>query len=324
MLAVLAVVLVLAAGLSVLAGSSGVGAGELASFLSGTLDDPAARSIIGNIRLPRALAAVLAGGAFAVAGALVQGALDNPLASPNVIGVNAGAGFAVLAASAALPAFSRWLPFAAFAGSLATCWAILAISGKCGSSKIAVVLAGMAMTSVFGAGMNAILVFFPDAYVGSSSFIVGGLSGLKLSDLALPSVLIAFGVVAAIRSGRLLNVLSLGDESAHSLGVRVGAARAFVLSVAAVLAGAAVSFAGLIGFVGLMVPHLCRSLFGHDNTFVIPACGLAGGLLVLLCDTVSRCAFAPYELPVGILLAAIGGPFFLCLLLRKGGLDGLG
>lgn len=321
-IAALCVLLGVACSLSAVLGSSGVGVSQLAAYFAGTLEDPVALSILANVRLPRIAAAAMAGAAFAVSGALIQGALDNPLASPNVIGVNAGAGFAVLALSAAFPAMRQFLPIAAFVGALATCWVILAVSVRCGASKIAVVLAGMAMTSVFGAGMNAILVFFPDAYVGSSTFLVGGLSGVKLSDLAVPAVFIGLAIIASFRAGRALNALSLGDEAAHSLGMKVSAVRLTVLSLAAVLAGAAVSFAGLIGFVGLMVPHLCRGLFGHDNTFLIPTCALVGSLLVVVCDTASRCVFAPYELPVGIMLAVFGGPFFLYLLLRKGGPDG--
>lgn len=317
----LGVLLLAASALALLSGSSGIGFDELGRLLSGSLEDPTARSILVNVRVPRVIAAILSGAAFAVAGSLIQGALDNPLASPNVIGVNAGAGFAVLALSAAVPTAVGLLPLAAFLGALLTCWTILAVSARCGTSKIAVVLAGMAMTSLFGAGMNAVLVFVPDAYVGSASFIVGGLSGVGYDDFALPSFLIALGVAVSFLLGRSLNVLSLGEEAAHSLGMNVRAARVGTLTVAAVLAGAAVSFAGLVGFVGLMVPHLCRALFGHDNRTVVPASALTGALLVVVCDTVARCAFAPYELPVGILLAVLGGPFFLYLLLRKGGPD---
>ena len=185
------------------------------------------------------------------------------------------------------------------------------------------VLAGIAITTVFGAGMNTILIVDPDAYVGSSTFLVGGLSGVLMRDLAWPAAYIAVGLVAALAGAAKLNILSLGDEAAHSLGVNVRAVRLGMLAVAAVLAGAAVSFAGLIGFVGLVVPHLMRFFVGHDNRWVVPVSALAGAAFVVGCDLLARVLFAPYELPVGILLAFIGGPFFIYLILKNkgGGLD---
>ena len=179
-----------------------------------------------------------------------------------------------------------------------------------------------AITTVFGAGMNTILIVDPDAYVGSSTFLVGGLSGVLMRDLAWPAAYIAVGLVAALAGAAKLNILSLGDEAAHSLGVNVRAVRLGMLAVAAVLAGAAVSFAGLIGFVGLVVPHLMRFFVGHDNRWVVPASALAGAAFVVGCDLLARVLFAPYELPVGILLAFIGGPFFIYLILKNKG-DGL-
>lgn len=217
-----------------------------------------------------------------------------------------------------------WLtPLAAFAGALATALIIFALSLGTGLSRLTVVLAGIAITTVFGAGMNTILIVDPDAYVGSSTFLVGGLSGVLMRDLAWPAAYIAVGLVAALAGAAKLNILSLGDEAAHSLGVNVRAVRLGMLAVAAVLAGAAVSFAGLIGFVGLVVPHLMRFFVGHDNRWVVPASALAGAAFVVGCDLLARVLFAPYELPVGILLAFIGGPFFIYLILKNkgGGLD---
>ena len=142
-------------------------------------------------------------------------------------------------------------------------------------------------------------------------------------DLVYPAILILGGVVVAILTAPVLNILSLGDETAHSLGMNVSMVRMGLLALAAVLSGAAVSFAGLLGFVGLVVPHVVRFLVGHDNKWVIPLSILGGAAFVVGCDLIARTAFAPYEIPVGILMAFIGGPFFIYLILRNrnGSLD---
>ena len=295
-------------------GASSVSLPELATWLFGGDVSATARNILENVRVPRVLAALLAGAALATSGALIQACLDNPLASPNVIGVNSGAGLAVLLAASLVPG-ALWLtPLAAFAGALATALIIFALSLGTGLSRLTVVLAGIAITTVFGAGMNTILIVDPDAYIGSSTFLVGGLSGALMRDLAWPAAYIAVGLAAALTGAAKLNILSL---------VNVRAVRLGMLAVAAVLAGAAVSFAGLVGFVGLVVPHLMRFFVGHDNRWVVPVSALAGAAFVVGCDLLARVLFAPYELPVGILLAFIGGPFFIYLILKNkgGGLD---
>lgn len=304
-------------------GASSVSLLELAAWLFGGDVSATARNILENVRVPRVLAALLAGAALACSGALIQACLDNPLASPNVIGVNSGAGLFVLLAASLVPG-ALWLtPLAAFTGALATALIIFALSLSTGLSRLTVVLAGIAITTVFGAGMNTILIVDPDAYIGSSTFLVGGLSGVLMRDLAWPAAYIAAGLAAALVGAAKLNILTLGDEAAHSLGVNVRVVRLGMLAVAAVLAGAAVSFAGLVGFVGLVVPHLMRFFVGHDNRWVVPVSALAGAAFVVGCDLLARVLFAPYELPVGILLAFIGGPFFIYLILKNkgGGLD---
>ena len=182
----------------------------------------------------------------------------------------------------------------------------------------------MAFTSIFTAGMNTILIVNPDAYVGASGFLIGGLSGVKLDELIVPSCAICAVLVLGLLQGTQLNLLSLGEHQAHSLGLNVRRTRLVALVSAAALAGCAVSFAGLIGFVGLIVPHAVRTLVGHDNRRVLAMAPLLGGLLVCLCDLLARTMFSPYEIPVGIVLSLLGGPFFVYLILRrgKGGLNG--
>ncbi len=305
-------------------GSSSVSAGDLFTWATGGEISNSAKSILVNVRLPRVLSAVLAGAALACAGAIIQAVLDNPMASPNIIGINSGAGLAVLVAASLFPNVEWVGPIAAFAGAVATALIVFAISLSSGTSKLTVILAGIAITSIFSAGMNTILIVNPDAYIGSSTFLVGGLSSVKMKDILWPAAYIACALpIAFISSGRL-NLMSLGDTTAHSLGMHVQGTRLAMLALASVLAGAAVSFAGLLGFVGLIIPHLVRFFVGHDNRVVLPLSSIVGSAFVVICDLLARVMFAPYELPVGILMAFIGGPFFIYLILknRKGGLGG--
>lgn len=298
-------------------GASSVSFGDVFAWLTGQPVSHTTESIIVNVRLPRVLAALLAGSALAVSGAIIQSVLDNPLASPNIIGINSGAGLAVLLAASLLPQALWVLPLAAFVGAIATALMVFGIAAGSQTSKLTVILAGIAITTVFGAGMNTILIVNPDAYVGSATFLVGGLSGVMLRDLLWPGAYIVIGMLVALAFGTRLNILSLGDQSAHSLGIKVGRLRLLLLGLAAVLAGAAVSFSGLLGFVGLIVPHMMRFFVGYDNRKVIPLSIFAGAAFVVGCDLVARSLFAPYELPVGILMAFLGGPFFIYLILRN-------
>ncbi|MCL2024818.1 MAG: iron ABC transporter permease [Coriobacteriia bacterium] len=298
-------------------GSSSVGVQEFWAWITGAPVSDAARSILINVRLPRVIAALLAGAGLAVSGAIIQAALDNPLASPNIIGINSGAGLFVLLAASFFPAMTWLTPLAAFAGALCTALIIFGIAMGANASRLTVVLAGIAITAVFGAGMNTILILNPDAYVGASTFLVGGLAGVLFRDLVWPAGYIIFGLLAAFVTANNLNIMMLGDETAHSLGMNVTRARLLMLALAAALAGASVSFAGLLAFVGLIVPHLCRFFVGNDNRLVLPFSAVVGASFVVACDMASRVIFAPFEVPVGIVMAFLGGPFFIYLILRN-------
>ena len=286
------------------------------ALLSGDITDSAYRIVV-HSRLPRVLGALLAGSALAVSGAILQAVLQNPLASPNIIGVNAGAGLLVLLCSAFLPSPPALLPFSAFLGALFTALIIFALAMGPGVSRITLVLTGIAMSSILGAGMNCIMILYPDAYIGASTFLVGGLSGLTLKSLNFPVMYIIVGLILAMLLRRDMNIISLGTETARSLGMSVNLIRFLLILTSAILAGAAVSFAGLIGFVGLNIPHAIRFLIGNDNHFLVPASAFGGAAFVILCDLISRVAFAPYEIPVGILLSFIGGPFFIYLIIHN-------
>ena len=196
-----AVLLGCTAVLGIVIGSTSVGIDDVLALAFGADADQTAANVIWNIRLPRVLAALLAGAALAQAGALIQAALDNPLASPNIIGVNAGSGFFVLLAACTFPNAFGLAPVAAFLGALCVAGLIFAVAGLGGSSRLTVVLAGMAFTSIFTAGMNTILIVNPDAYVGASGFLIGGLSGVKLDELIVPSCAICAVLVLGLLQG---------------------------------------------------------------------------------------------------------------------------
>lgn len=272
------------------------------------------------VRLPRVLGTILAGAALAVSGAIIQAVLGNPIAAPNIIGVNAGAGFFTVLCLAAFPNFLNILPAAAFLGAFAAVMLVYGIAKKTGASKMTLVLSGVAVSSLMNAASDTVITLFPDVLTGFSSFRAGSVSGLSLAKISPAWIYIAVGIIAAFLLSHDLDILSLGDKTAQSLGLNVSLMRFVFLAIAALLAGAAVSFSGLIGFVGLVVPHIVRRLSGtSENRVIIPLCAIFGGAFVNVCDIASRTIFAPYELPLGICISYIGAPFFIYLLIRKKG-----
>ena len=278
--------------------------------------DPVWR-ILCFVRLPRTAAAVLAGAALGVAGALIQSVLNNAMASPNVIGVNAGAGLGALLAASLVPGAAALLPGVAFVGALVAALFIWMLAAVAGLSRTTLILAGVTVSSILTACMNTLKLLFPDAAVGSTAFLLGTLSGVTTAQLQRALPWLAAGFVLAALLAADLNVLQLGEDMAAGLGLPVARVRFAALLTAALLAGAAVSFAGLLGFVGLLAPHIARRLVGGDNRRLLPVTALASADLMLLCDVAARVLFAPFELPVGVLLSLVGGPFFLFLLLRR-------
>ncbi len=302
--------------LGLMLGSTSLSMEEIWNVLTGGEASEAAKAIVKSIRLPRVAAGVLAGAGLSVAGVILQTIMDNPLASPNIIGVNSGAGFAVLIILALFPESFALIPAAAFLGALLTTFLILALAHYTRASKMTIVLAGIAVSGFVGAGINTLTLLFPDVVTSYNSFTIGGLSGVLMRDLYLPGLCIIISFILSIMLGRGLNVLSLGDDVAASLGMRVNLVRMLFVVLASILAGCVVSFAGLIGFVGLIVPHVCRKLVGNDARILIPASGMFGAILMVVSDIMGRVMFSPYELPVGIITAFLGGPFFMVLLLK--------
>lgn len=308
-----------AAALSLWTGSVKLPVSQVFDALIGKNTDSTASRIVLYSRLPRTCAAMLAGSALAVSGAVIQTVLENPLASPNVIGVNSGAGFAVALICAIAPTAQPYAPVAAFGGALAGVLLVAGLSRRTGASRMTVVLAGIAISALFSAGIDAAVTLVPDALTGVSDFRIGGFSGVTMAQLAPAAAFIFPSLVLVFSLSKEMDILGLGSDTARSLGLSAGAVRFILLVLSAALAGAAVSFCGLIGFVGLIIPHVMRRLLGEDSLPLLLSSALGGTFFVTLCDLLARVLFSPFELPVGIVLAFAGAPFFLWLLFRQRG-----
>ena len=270
--------------------------------------------IICNIRLPRILAGALVGAGLAVSGAILQGVMRNPLAAPGIIGVSSGAGLAGILVMLALPQYSVLLVPAAFAGAFLTALLVYLLAWKQGVSPVRLILAGVAVAAMLGAVSSAILLFNAEKAGGVLDFTIGSLTARSWKHLQLSAWYLLAGLAAACLFSEKLNVLALGDEVARGLGLQVERVRFFFIAAAALLAAASVSIAGLLGFAGLIAPHIVRMFIGSDNRFLLPGSALFGAFLVTMCDTAGRLAVQPSELPAGIIMALLGPPFFLWLL----------
>src|SRR5437870_1231537 len=275
--------------------------------------------IVWNLRAPRAVLAFLVGGSLAIAGAALQALVRNPLADPSLLGLSRGAGLGAVLAIA-LHVNSPWaLPIAAFAGALGA-MALVYRLGLVGGAELdprILILAGVAV-GAFTAAVTTALVSLSDAAELRNAFLWlwGGLSGASWDNVALLCVYAPLPVVVLLAAARPLDLLALGEEPARHLGADVESVKRRVYLAASLLTAAAVAVSGVIGFVGLVVPHAMRLLWGHRHRPLLPAAFLGGGALLALSDTVARVAVAPRELPVGIVTALIGVPVFVLLLRR--------
>lgn len=273
--------------------------------------------IIWNVRLPRTIVAALVGICLSLSGSILQGIMRNPLAGPNIIGVSAGGGFFALVILIIFPKYYYLVPIGAFVGALLATLFIYSLAWKEGVLPTRLVLAGVAVSSLFSAGTNGLMTFFPDRVSGVLSFMVGGLSAITWKDVRMifPYALICMILILFLPER--LNILMLGDEVATGLGINVEKTRFIFIILSSLLAGTAVSVVGLLGFVGLIVPHMARLFVGSDYRYLFPGTILFGASTVMICDTLSRILFAPMEIPVGIIMSALGAPFFLYLLRKK-------
>jgi len=306
--------------LAMLAGSIGL---ELPWAYSATQE-----AVLWRIRLPRVCLGMLTGAALATAGAALQGMFRNPLADPGLIGVSTGAALAAAAAmvlgtlwmASLPPAFAGLaLPLAAFGGALLSTLLVYRIATRDGRTEIAtMLLAGVALNAIAGAGIGLLIYIADEQQLRDVNFwMLGSLAGIGWDRLLVAAPLIVVPTLALLAFARHLNALLLGEVEALHLGFEVERAKRAIILLAALAVGAAVALTGVIGFVGLVVPHLIRLTAGPDHRTLLPASALLGAALLLLADLGSRTIVLPAELPIGILTSCIGGPFFLWLLLRR-------
>ena len=276
-------------------------------------------TVLLDVRLPRIVGAGLVGAALACAGTLMQTVVRNPLADPGILGVTAGAGVAVLLVIVLRPAATFSLPFFGFMGAFAAVAVLLMATWASGRTvaPLRILLTGVALQAV-GFGVIALVqFFFADRAPAFVAFVVGSLNGLTWRDVGIVLGPTVVGIGLAAISVRALDVLTFDDATAGGVGLAVRRARLAASGISALLAAAAVSVVGLVGFVGLIVPNAVRVALGPEHRTLVPLAAAGGALLMLAADTFGRVAVAPLELPVGALLALIGGPYFMVLLWRK-------
>ncbi len=314
------VLLVTGAVAAVLFGA-GMGAGEsLRTMLGG---DATAALIVLRIRLPRIALALLVGGALSISGGTMQGMFRNPLADPHILGVASGASFG---ATLAMALSLNQTPFGlgpvtlfAFVGAVATIFVVYGLSRVTGlMASSGLLLAGVALGSILTAATTFLMSVNRDKMEAMLSWTMGSLSTAGWGEVQWCLPLVLIGSVGMALYSRPLNLIALGEEEAQHLGVDVNGLRLRLMVFSAIATAGAVSAAGVIGFVGLVIPHILRMLVGPDHRRLLPLSLVAGGAFLLVMDTLARNLLAPLELPVGILTSLIGAPFFIWLLMRKG------
>jgi iron complex transport system permease protein len=320
-LALLAAAVLGSALLGLAAGPSALAPREVVSVLLADAPQGAAADIVLRVRLPRVVLALLVGASLSVAGALFQALLRNPLADPFVLGVSGGAalgGIAVLSLGASLGLSQAAVPPAAFAGALAATILLGLVAGHRGrASATGLLLTGVVFNAFASAGI-VFLASLAGLSEGASVFLwlIGSLATVDAGIAGWVALFLFAGLACALPLARSLNLLTLGEEPAAQLGVDVARVQRLLLVAASLMVGAAVSVAGLVGFVGLIIPHLLRLLIGPDHRLLLPSAALAGAAFLLLCDTAARTLLGGRELPVGALTSLAGGPVFLWLLRR--------
>jgi iron complex transport system permease protein len=318
-LAALFAVALFAAGIGLLVGGTQLSVGQVAHALTHAHEGGPVATIVWQLRLPRVCIAAVVGACLAVAGALLQGMLRNPIVDPYITGVSAGAATAIVLAVIAgvSPAIA---PSLGFVAGLATAVFVAALARRgSGIDVNRLILAGISLSALFSAFLSLALARAQSENYAASivSWLAGSMAGRTWSDLLAATPYVALGMIGAASVAPALNALRVGDVRARAVGVDVARAQWVILGSSSLLAAASVALAGIVGFVGLIVPHVARRVVGSDARPLLPACAFAGAALCILADAVARTIVAPGELPIGVLLAFIGVPAFLYLYLNR-------
>lgn len=307
---------ILGFGVALYYGSTDLGFTQVWNALWHPVEDGASL-IIWNLRLPRAILCALVGANLALSGAILQGVMQNPLADPNIIGISSGAGLAGVLVLIVFPAYEYLITPFSFLGAMLACFMIYILAWRDGVKPVRVILAGVAVSAFLGSIITSLMIFYSDRVHGALMWMVGGLSARGWSHVPLILPYTLAGFVFVFFAAKYLNILQLGEEMARGLGVNMEKTRLCLTMVAALLAASAVSVVGLLGFVGLVVPHIVRLMMGSDYRLLLPGSALLGMAVLLLSDTLARVLLNPVELPVGIIMAFLGAPFFLYLLRKS-------
>lgn len=294
--------------------------GEVWAALTGTPENDLMGTIVVDLRLPRLILALLVGAQLAISGAILQGVTRNALASPDLVGVTAGAGFVAVILVLVIPEAPRALvPIAALAGGAVSGAIVYLIAWKNGVSPERLALTGIAVTAIFQAGVTAIVTLSVENnnVQLALQWLTGSLYGRSWDDLWLLLPWSFVGITAALFISHKVNVLLLGDHVAAGLGMRIERARIGLVAIAVALAASAVSITGTVAFIGLVIPHLVRLLVGADHRLVIPLSAIAGAALFLVADDIARTVIPSLEIPAGLLTALIGAPYFIFLIMRS-------
>ncbi|MSU00495.1 FecCD family ABC transporter permease [Tissierella pigra] len=274
------------------------------------------KNVLLNIRLPRIVIAAIVGANLSVSGALLQAVMQNPLADPGLTGVSAGSSLAAIIIMLLFPQYSYLVPMAAFLGGAVACALVYSLAWKNGIKPVRIILAGVAVNAILGGGTSLLSILYSDRIQGVLLWVNGSISGKTWSDVKVLSIYSAIGITMAMFCIRKANILQLGDEMSSNLGVDTNKYRVLISLVAVFLAAVSTALVGVVGFVGLIVPHIARLLIGSDYKYSLPFSVILGSGLLLLGDTFARTVASPIELPVGVIMAVVGGPFFLYLLRR--------
>ncbi|BCJ92698.1 ferrichrome ABC transporter [Anaerocolumna cellulosilytica] len=273
--------------------------------------------IIRNIRIPRVIMGVLVGANLSVAGVLLQGVMRNPLADPGITGISSGASIVVMLIMLYFPKNTHMIPFYGFLGGMAACFMIYSLAWKKGITAVRIILAGVAVNAILGGVSSMMSILNSENLAGVLNWMNGSLGKKSWNEVKVMILYTGIGLVLAMPLAKSCNLLALGDKNAKSLGMNPNLHRILISLVAVFLAGVSTAYAGVISFVGLVVPHVARLLMGSDHKVLLPFAAILGSFVLVLADTLGRTVTAPYEIPVGVIMSVLGGPFFLYLL-RKG------
>ncbi|MFR5266840.1 FecCD family ABC transporter permease [Clostridium sp.] len=299
-------------------GSVKLGIGDIFSTLIKG-DNKMVSTIVFQMRLPRNILAVLVGANLAISGCLLQSVMKNPLADPGITGVSSGASLFAIIVLLLLPQYTGMLPLIAFVGGAIACVLVYTMAWKNGLKVIRVVLAGVAVNAIIGGFISLLTTLYSDRIQSALLWLNGSLASKTWADVRLVAIYSLIGLVLSLFCIRGSNVLNLSDEAATNLGFNVNKTRVGLSAVAVFLAATSTAIVGIISFVGLIVPHISRMIIGSDHKYSIPFSMVLGGIVLLVADTVARTLFGAIELPVGVVMSIVGGPFFLYLLRKRGG-----